>query len=157
MPLAHPPHPTDPSRSGAATPAYNKSSRPSFGGLGGGEVAKPPTWAPPVASIPSASSAFTPATSGAHPQPSHSPPHHPLPPTVPARPSPGRASGTAAPPPPPSQAKASPPSPSPPVVPQPSVYNTPINLYSTDNACEVAMGQRRALLDNQEDSLQLNG
>ncbi|XP_077378680.1 PDZ and LIM domain protein 5a isoform X3 [Festucalex cinctus] len=33
--------------------------------------------------------------------------------------------------------------------PQPSVYNTPIHLYSTENACEVAMGQRRGLFENQ--------
>ncbi|XP_054630723.1 PDZ and LIM domain protein 5a isoform X3 [Dunckerocampus dactyliophorus] len=43
----------------------------------------------------------------------------------------------------------------PPVVvpPQPSVYNTPIHLYSTENACEVAMGQRRGLLESQGGAL----
>uniref|UniRef100_A0A3Q3FU52 PDZ and LIM domain 5b n=1 Tax=Labrus bergylta TaxID=56723 RepID=A0A3Q3FU52_9LABR len=41
--------------------------------------------------------------------------------------------------------------PSHPNVPQPSVYNTPINLYSSNNACEVAIGQRRGLLENTED------
>ncbi|CAF99769.1 unnamed protein product, partial [Tetraodon nigroviridis] len=47
----------------------------------------------------------------------------------------------------------------PPVAPKPSVYNTPINLYSTENACEVAMGQRRGLLESQGGAqpLQLNG
>ncbi|XP_076125834.1 PDZ and LIM domain protein 5a isoform X2 [Alosa pseudoharengus] len=145
VPINHPPHPTDPSGSGAAAPAFTKSSRLFGGGLvGGGESAKPPVWAPPVASIPSASSAFTPATC-AHPPPTHSPPHT-TPTPISARPSPGR--GAPAPPPPPS------PSPS---VPHSSVYNTPINLYSDDNACEVAMGQRRALLDGQGEPLQLNG
>uniref|UniRef100_A0A087YKS1 PDZ and LIM domain 5a n=1 Tax=Poecilia formosa TaxID=48698 RepID=A0A087YKS1_POEFO len=44
------------------------------------------------------------------------------------------------------------------VAPQPSVYNTPINLYSTENACEVAMGQRRGLLESQGGALpQFNG
>ncbi|NP_001002654.2 PDZ and LIM domain protein 5a [Danio rerio] len=44
-----------------------------------------------------------------------------------------------------------------PTVPRPSVYNTPINLYSDENACEVAMGQRRGLLESQGESCQLNG
>ncbi|XP_073717100.1 PDZ and LIM domain protein 5a isoform X2 [Misgurnus anguillicaudatus] len=44
-----------------------------------------------------------------------------------------------------------------PAVPRPSVYNTPIDLYSAENACEVAMGQRRGLLESQGESLQLNG
>uniref|UniRef100_A0A8C1VV66 PDZ and LIM domain 5a n=1 Tax=Cyprinus carpio TaxID=7962 RepID=A0A8C1VV66_CYPCA len=44
-----------------------------------------------------------------------------------------------------------------PVVPRPSVYNTPISLYSNENACEVAMGQRRGLLESQGESSQLNG
>ncbi|KAI7812360.1 PDZ and LIM domain protein 5a isoform X1 [Triplophysa rosa] len=44
-----------------------------------------------------------------------------------------------------------------PAVPRPSVYNTPIDLYSSENACEVAMGQRRGLLESQGESLQLNG
>uniref|UniRef100_A0A3P9IXI6 PDZ and LIM domain 5b n=1 Tax=Oryzias latipes TaxID=8090 RepID=A0A3P9IXI6_ORYLA len=39
--------------------------------------------------------------------------------------------------------------PSHPNVPQPSVYNTPINLYSNANASEVAIGQRRGLLESQ--------
>ncbi|XP_044029161.1 PDZ and LIM domain protein 5b isoform X2 [Siniperca chuatsi] len=43
------------------------------------------------------------------------------------------------------------------VVPKPSVYNTPINLYSNTNACEVAMGQRRGLLESQGLSEHFNG
>ncbi|XP_067341268.1 PDZ and LIM domain protein 5b isoform X5 [Channa argus] len=42
-------------------------------------------------------------------------------------------------------------------VPQPSVYNTPFNLYSNANACEVAMGQRRGLLESQGLSEHFNG
>ncbi|KAG7481505.1 hypothetical protein MATL_G00067410 [Megalops atlanticus] len=41
--------------------------------------------------------------------------------------------------------------------PKPSVYNTPINLYSNENACEVAMGQRRGLLESQGGAVQHNG
>ncbi|XP_061671904.1 PDZ and LIM domain protein 5a isoform X4 [Syngnathoides biaculeatus] len=33
--------------------------------------------------------------------------------------------------------------------PQSSVYNTPIHLYSAENACEVAVGQRRGLFESQ--------
>ncbi|XP_048840721.1 PDZ and LIM domain protein 5a isoform X5 [Brienomyrus brachyistius] len=40
---------------------------------------------------------------------------------------------------------------------KPSVYNTPINLYSNENACEVAMGQRRGLLESQGGAIQHNG
>ncbi|XP_038827254.1 PDZ and LIM domain protein 5b isoform X2 [Salvelinus namaycush] len=36
-----------------------------------------------------------------------------------------------------------------PGAPQSSCYNTPINLYSNSNACEVAIGQRRGLLEVQ--------
>ncbi|XP_063051757.1 PDZ and LIM domain protein 5a isoform X2 [Engraulis encrasicolus] len=50
---------------------------------------------------------------------------------------------------PPAPAPPPPTVPTAPSVPHSSVYNTPINLYSDDNACEVAMGQRRALLDGQ--------
>ncbi|XP_071322941.1 PDZ and LIM domain protein 5b isoform X2 [Trachinotus anak] len=42
-------------------------------------------------------------------------------------------------------------------VPKSSVYNTPINLYSNANACEVAMGQRRGLLESQGLSENFNG
>ncbi|KAM9743441.1 PDZ and LIM domain protein 5a isoform 2-T2 [Menidia menidia] len=88
---------------------------------------------PPFATvIPSPSSAFTPASSHASPPLSPPPLSHP------------------------SSASSSPPVL---VPPQPSVYNTPINLYSTENACEVAMGQRRGLLESQGGALplQFNG
>ncbi|XP_033829287.2 LOW QUALITY PROTEIN: PDZ and LIM domain protein 5a [Periophthalmus magnuspinnatus] len=55
-----------------------------------------------------------------------------------------------------SSSSPSPPPPPPPpilVPPQPSVYNTPIHLYSAQNACEVAMGQRRGLLESQGGAL----
>ncbi|XP_040012980.1 PDZ and LIM domain protein 5b isoform X2 [Xiphias gladius] len=42
-------------------------------------------------------------------------------------------------------------------VPKPSVYNTPIQLYSNSNACEVVMGQRRGLLESQGLSEHVNG
>eukprot|EP00063_Salmo_salar_P053111 XP_014027946.1 PREDICTED: PDZ and LIM domain protein 5 isoform X3 [Salmo salar] len=47
--------------------------------------------------------------------------------------------------------------PKPAVAPKPSVYNTPFNLYSNENACEVAMGQRRGLTESQGGAVQLNG
>ncbi|KAJ0057290.1 hypothetical protein NL108_002231, partial [Boleophthalmus pectinirostris] len=84
------------------SPACNQTPRP-FG------VNSRTTTPPKVASIPSESSAFTPATSSL------------------------------------------------PTVPQPSVYNSPINLYSSTNACEVVMGQRRGLLESQGLSDVLNG
>lgn len=87
-----------------ASPACNKTARP-FGGNSSGATTTPPR----VASIPSESSAFTPANS------SHS------------------------------------------SVPQPSVYNSPINLYSNTTACEVVMGQRRGLLESQGLSDHFNG
>ncbi|XP_060707738.1 PDZ and LIM domain protein 5a isoform X1 [Hemiscyllium ocellatum] len=40
---------------------------------------------------------------------------------------------------------------------QPKVYNTPINLYSSDNAHEVAEGQKRGLREGQSDAKQQNG
>ncbi|XP_041050416.1 PDZ and LIM domain protein 5-like isoform X3 [Carcharodon carcharias] len=40
---------------------------------------------------------------------------------------------------------------------QPKVYNTPINLYSSDNAHEVAEGQKRGLKEGQSDAKQQNG
>ncbi|XP_043530360.1 PDZ and LIM domain protein 5a isoform X11 [Chiloscyllium plagiosum] len=39
----------------------------------------------------------------------------------------------------------------------PKVYNTPINLYSSDNAHEVAEGQKRGLREGQSDAKQQNG
>ncbi|KAI3361791.1 hypothetical protein L3Q82_002132 [Scortum barcoo] len=138
------------------SPAYNKTARP-FGG-GSGAASSSPA-APKVASIPSESSAFTPAA-----------PSQPAQPPFPlksntassdSRPSPGRSTFTS-----PSASSSSSNSSSParvtassshPNVPQPSVYNTPINLYSNTNACEVAMGQRRGLLESQGLSEHFNG
>ncbi|XP_078064386.1 PDZ and LIM domain protein 5-like [Mustelus asterias] len=40
---------------------------------------------------------------------------------------------------------------------QPKVYNTPLNLYSSDNAHEVAEGQKRGLREGQSDAKQQNG
>ncbi|XP_059821406.1 PDZ and LIM domain protein 5-like isoform X3 [Hypanus sabinus] len=40
---------------------------------------------------------------------------------------------------------------------QPRAYNTPINLYSSDNAFEVAEGQKRGLRDGQSDAKPQNG
>ncbi|TKS84469.1 LIM domain protein 5 Enigma -like protein Enigma-like PDZ and [Collichthys lucidus] len=147
-----------------STPAYNKTARP-FGGGSGAITASSTPEAPKVANIPSASSAFTPAAPSQPPQPpfplrsspaaSNSAPANSAP-----RPSPGRSTFTS----PytssstsnPSPAKVTAPS-SNPNVPQSSVYNTPINLYSNTNACEVAMGQRRGLLESQGLSEHFNG
>ncbi|XP_015229795.1 PDZ and LIM domain protein 5a isoform X1 [Cyprinodon tularosa] len=101
------------------------------------EGAYSPLQSPFTTVIPSPSSAFTPASSLVS-----SP--HPHPPSPPLVSYPSSASSSS----------------SPPVLvpPQPSVYNTPINLYSTENACEVAMGQRRGLLESQGGALlQFNG
>ncbi|XP_036953912.1 PDZ and LIM domain protein 5a isoform X4 [Acanthopagrus latus] len=133
--LTHPPPPLHPhphSSSPSAAP-YNKAPR-AYGGCG---AELPPSHAPFAPFIPSPSSAFTPASSSYA-----SPPPPPPPPPVSYPSSPSSSS-------------------SPPVLvpPQPSVYNTPINLYSNENACEVAMGQRRGLLESQGGALplQLNG
>uniref|UniRef100_A0A3P8SYV4 PDZ and LIM domain 5b n=1 Tax=Amphiprion percula TaxID=161767 RepID=A0A3P8SYV4_AMPPE len=141
-------------------PAYNKTARP-FGGDSGGVTASSSPAAPKVASIPSESSAFTPAAPSQPPQPPFL-----LKSSLPAsnsaiKPGPGRSAFTS-----PSASSSSSNSSSParmtapsshPNVPQPSVYNTPINLYSNDNACEVAMGQRRGLLESQGLSEHING
>ncbi|XP_026101765.1 PDZ and LIM domain protein 5-like isoform X3 [Carassius auratus] len=82
---------------------------------------------PHIASIPSDASAFAPTSSAQNRNPQTSP--------TPTDGSPNHL----------------------PVVPRPSVYNTPINLYSNENACEVAMGQRQGLLESQGESSQLNG
>ncbi|KAF6729628.1 PDZ and LIM domain protein 5 [Oryzias melastigma] len=127
-------HPAPPSHPHCSV-SYNKAPRP-YGGCSSDSQYSPSQ--PPLATvIPSPSSAFTPASSRASPPPA--PP--PLPPPLVSYPSSASSS--------------------PPVLvpPQPSVYNTPINLYSTENACEVAMGQRRGLLESQSKNvpLQLNG
>ncbi|KAK2902042.1 PDZ and LIM domain protein 5a isoform X1 [Channa argus] len=134
--LTHPPPPSHshPHFSNPFTAPYNKAPRPYQGC--GSENEYPSSQSPFAAFIPSPSSAFTPASSYTSPSP---PPLPPLPP----------ASY-------PSSSSSSPPVLAPP---QPSVYNTPINLYSTENACEVAMGQRRGLLESQGGALplQFNG
>lgn len=131
------------------SPAYNKTARP-FGGDSSVVTASSP-------SIPSQSSAFKPAAPSQPPQPPFQ-----LKSSLPAAgPSPGRSAFTS-----PSASSSSSNSSSParvtapsshPNVPQPSVYNTPINLYSNTNACEAVMGQRRGLLESQGLSEQFNG
>uniref|UniRef100_A0A3B5RFM3 Uncharacterized protein n=1 Tax=Xiphophorus maculatus TaxID=8083 RepID=A0A3B5RFM3_XIPMA len=108
---------------------YKKAPRP-YGGCSSDGVYSP-SQSPFTTFIPSPSSAFTPASSHIGPPPS------PLLPPLISYPSSASSSS------------------SPPVLvaPQPSVYNTPINLYSTENACEVAMGQRRGLLESQGGAL----
>lgn len=134
MALTHPPPPPPPHphSSSPSTVPYNKAPRPF--GSGGMERDCTPSQSSFAPFIPSSSSAFTPASSYSSPPP---------------------------PPPPPVSYPSCTSSSSPPVLatPQSSVYNTPINLYSTENACEVAMGQRRGLLESQGGALplQLNG
>lgn len=120
--------------SAPSTLHYNKAPRP-YGDYGT-EHESPLSQPPFVPFIPSSSSAFTPSASYTSPPPP--PPTQPLPPPV-------------------SYPSCS--SPHVLVPPRPSVYNTPIHLYSTENASEVAMGQRWGLLENQGGAqpLQLNG
>nr|XP_046231512.1 PDZ and LIM domain protein 5b isoform X1 [Scatophagus argus]XP_046231514.1 PDZ and LIM domain protein 5b isoform X1 [Scatophagus argus] len=166
VPITHPaPSTTYTKPSTQPSPAYNKTARP----FGGGSVvvtASASPDAPKVATIPSASSAFTPAAPSQPPQPPFPLRSSPAAPdSAPAnsvpRPSPSRSaintpyassssSNSSSP------ARVTAPS-SHPNVPQPSVYNTPINLYSNTNACEVAMGQRRGLLESQGLSEHFNG
>lgn len=145
------------------SPAYNKTARPFGGGSCGSVTGSPSLAAPKVASIPSESSAFTPAAPSQPPQPPF-----PLKSSI-AAPDPAPAtSSRVSKPNPTTQAvsSASPKSSAPtqapvpsshPSVPQSSVYNTPIKLYSNANACEVAIGQRRGLLESQGLSEHLNG
>uniref|UniRef100_A0A3P9L8M8 PDZ and LIM domain 5b n=1 Tax=Oryzias latipes TaxID=8090 RepID=A0A3P9L8M8_ORYLA len=144
-----------------ASPISNKTARP-FGGSGGGFTASSPA-STKVASIPSESSAFTPAAPS---QPPHPPfplqsslAPQPAPANSVQKANPGRSAFTS-----PSASSSSSTSsssarvtPSHPNVPQPSVYNTPINLYSNANASEVAIGQRRGLLESQGLSELVNG
>uniref|UniRef100_A0A9J7ZIQ8 PDZ and LIM domain 5b n=1 Tax=Cyprinus carpio carpio TaxID=630221 RepID=A0A9J7ZIQ8_CYPCA len=147
--------------------AYNKTARP-FGGTASTVRSVSPSPVAPKASIPSipsASSAFTPAA------PSQQPPQPPFPlganralssPSSAPKPTSGRSpfanssstssSGSSS----PARVTAPPPAPVP-AAPLPSVYNTPINLYSNENACEVAMGQRRGLLEGKVTVEQHNG
>ncbi|XP_041815817.1 PDZ and LIM domain protein 5b [Chelmon rostratus] len=166
VPITHPaPSTTYTKPSSQPGPAYNKTARP-FGGGSGLVTASSSPDAPKVATIPSASSAFTPAAPSQPPQPPFPLKSSPAAPdSAPAnslpRPSPGRTAFTS-----PYASSSSSNSSSParvttpsshPNVPQPSVYNTPINLYSNTNACEVAMGQRRGLLESQGLSEHFNG
>ncbi|XP_074474200.1 PDZ and LIM domain protein 5b isoform X1 [Sebastes fasciatus] len=139
--------------------AYNKTARP----FGGGDSSVVTASSPAAPSIPSQSSAFKPAAPSQPPQPPFL-----LKSSIPApdsapRPSPGRSTSAFT---SPSASSSSSNSSSParvtapssnPNVPQPSVYNTPINLYSNNNACEVVMGQRRGLLESQGLSENFNG
>lgn len=157
VPITHAaPSSTYTSPAAQPTPAYNKTARP-FGGGGSSTVTASATpEAPKVATIPSPSSAFTPAAPSQPPQPPF--PLRSSPAASSAKPGTGPSAFTS-----PfgassssstsssnssSPARVTAPS-SHPNVPQPSVYNTPINLYSTNNACEVALGQRRGLLESQ--------
>ncbi|CAB1352892.1 unnamed protein product [Coregonus sp. 'balchen'] len=153
VPITHPAPPstfTSPSPQPGA--AYNKTARPFGGGSNVGAVTSSLT-APKVASIPSASSAFTPAApSSQQPQPPFplaSRSRSPAPPSSapPPRPGSGRSPFTTPSSTPSSSSSSSPArvtaSSSNPGAPQSSCYNTPINLYSNANACEVAIGQRR--------------
>ncbi|XP_059213930.1 PDZ and LIM domain protein 5b [Centropristis striata] len=157
VPITHPAPSTAYTKpSSQPSAAYNKTARP-FGGDSGVVTASSP--APP--SIPSQSSAFKPAAPSQPPQPPFA-----LKSSLPApdsspRPSTGRSAFTS-----PSASSSSSNSSSParvtappsnPNVPQPSVYNSPINLYSNNNACEVVMGQRRGLLESQGISEHFNG
>uniref|UniRef100_A0A3B3CYT5 PDZ and LIM domain 5b n=1 Tax=Oryzias melastigma TaxID=30732 RepID=A0A3B3CYT5_ORYME len=144
------------------SPISNKTARP-FGGSSAGFGASSSPASTKVASIPSESSAFTPAAPS---QPPHPPfplksslAPEPAPANSVQKSSPGRSAFTS-----PSASSSSSSSsssarvtPSHPNVPQPSVYNTPINLYSNANASEVAMGQRRGLLESQGLSEHVNG
>ncbi|XP_043087657.1 PDZ and LIM domain protein 5b isoform X2 [Puntigrus tetrazona] len=124
---------------GPASIAYNKTARP-FGG-----ATNTVRSVSPKASIPSASSAFTPAAPSQQPGPTLKPAssHSPFTSSS-STPSSGSSSPARVTAPPPAPAPAPAPAPG---APQSSVYNTPINLYSNENACEVALGQRRGLLE----------
>lgn len=160
VPITHPaPSSTYTKPASQSSPAYNKTARP-FGGGSGVVTASSPD-APKVATIPSASSAFTPAAPSQPPQPPFPLRSSPAAPSSAPRPGPGHSAFTS-----PNASSSSSNSSSParvtapsshPNVPQPSVYNTPINLYSNTNACEVAMGQRRGLLESQGLSDHFNG
>ncbi|XP_068191016.1 PDZ and LIM domain protein 5b isoform X2 [Antennarius striatus] len=166
VPITHPPSATTYTKPlSQPSPAYNKTARP-FGGDNGFVTASSSPTAPKVATIPSASSAFTPAAPSQPPQPPfplRSSPAGPDLAPASSAPRPGSGRSTLTPP----YASSSSSNSSSPArvtapssqlnVPQPSVYNTPIKLYSNTNACEVAMGQRRGLLESQGLSEHFNG
>ncbi|XP_041936029.1 PDZ and LIM domain protein 5b isoform X1 [Alosa sapidissima] len=133
-------------RGSPANPAYNKTARP----FGGGSAPSSGV------SIPSASSAFTPH---AQQQQQQQPPQQ-QPPPMRAFPAPSSSSSAS------SSASSSPARGAPPPstntgggsgAPHSSVYNTPIQLYSNANACEVAMGQRRGLYEGKGGVELVNG
>ncbi|XP_016393429.1 PDZ and LIM domain protein 5-like [Sinocyclocheilus rhinocerous] len=126
---------------GPASIAYNKTARP-FGG-----TTNTVRSVSPKASIPSASSAFTPAAPSQQPGSSPKPAsgHSPFTNSS-STPSSGSSS--------PARVMAPPPAPA---APHSSVYNTPINLYSNENVCVVALGQRRGLLESKATGEQHNG
>ncbi|XP_040053753.2 PDZ and LIM domain protein 5b isoform X1 [Gasterosteus aculeatus] len=163
VPITHPAPSTAYTKPpGQLAPTYTKTARP-FGGGDGGAATAPSPAAP---AIPSQSSAFKPAAPSQPPQPpfllksslpaADSPPANSAPRAGPARhaftsPSASSSSSNSS-----SPARVTTPS-CHPNVPQPSVYNTPINLYSNTNACEAVIGQRRGLLESQGLSEPFNG
>ncbi|KAJ8338886.1 hypothetical protein SKAU_G00356720 [Synaphobranchus kaupii] len=166
VPIAHLPPPTAYTGPAPSSSAYNKTARPFGGGSGGVGVVTSSVSAPKVASIPSACSAFTPASPAHAPAPSSDPgPAKIQPPFTRSQASPAstaKHSPGRSPYPPTSSSSSSSSarvtgSPSSPVPSQHAVYNTPINLYSTEKACEVAMGQRRGLVEGPSRAEQQNG
>nr|XP_046160466.1 PDZ and LIM domain protein 5-like isoform X2 [Oncorhynchus gorbuscha] len=163
-----------PSASSAFTPAAPSSQQPQPPFPLASRSPAPPSTAPPPrpdsgrspfttpsstsSSSASSSPARVTAPSSQQPQPPFplaSRSRSPAPPSTapPPRPDSGRSSFTTPSSTPSSSASSSParvtaPS-SNPGAPQSSCYNTPINLYSNANACEVAIGQRRGLLEAQ--------
>uniref|UniRef100_UPI00398E8DAD PDZ and LIM domain protein 5-like isoform X3 n=1 Tax=Pristiophorus japonicus TaxID=55135 RepID=UPI00398E8DAD len=134
----------------ASSSAYNKTARP-FGASASPKVT--PTSASPQPAL------FAPASSPLTPPPPLAPALHnsaAAPPSVPAASLPHVHVGANGRPPPVTAAKPSV-TPSVNVPWQPKVYNTPINLYSSDNVHEVAEGQRRGQREGQSDAKQQNG
>lgn len=132
----------------AAGTAYNKTARP-FGATSSPRLSPAPfvPASSPLTQLPAPSPASTPQHPAASPPPILAPPLH-----VHAGVNVGTA-GRSLP------VNAAKPLVTPPVNPsrQPKVYNTPINLYSSDNAHEVAEGQKRGLREGQTDGKQQNG
>lgn len=163
VPITHPaPSSTYTKPSTQPSSAYNKVARP-FGATAAGSLTREAS--PKVASIPSESSAFTPAAPSQPPQPpfplksSFPSSSNSSPAATVVRSSPARTAFTSSSASPSSSNSSSPAraTSSQPAAPPSSVYNTPINLYSNVNACEVAMGQRRGLLESQGLSEHFNG
>ncbi|XP_055497427.1 PDZ and LIM domain protein 5-like isoform X3 [Leucoraja erinacea] len=132
----------------AAGTAYNKTARP-FGATSSPRLSPAPfvPASSPLTQLPAPSPTLMPQHPAASPPPILAPPLH-----VHAGVNVGTA-GRSLP------VNAAKPLVTPPVNPsrQPKVYNTPINLYSSDNAHEVAEGQKRGLREGQTDGKQQNG